>query len=63
MIRIFKRVAWKRNKSWPGGWEPYVGRKNYIKVVDTEAEARTFCMAHNDERKSKGETFYEFEHA
>jgi len=57
---IFKRAAWKRNKSWPDGWEPYVGRKAYVTTVDSIEKAQRICKQHNDARKNRGETFCEF---
>jgi len=45
--RIFKRSWWKENPSWPNGLEPAPGRKTHIKYVDTEEEARAFCLEWN----------------
>lgn len=62
-IRIFKRSVWKRNKDWPGGWEPKGdGRKTTVKFTDSIEEAREICCKHNNQRKSQGEPFCEFEH-
>jgi hypothetical protein len=63
MYRIFKRKAWTRNPRWPGGWEPYIGRKTHVAYVDNADEARRICKQHNDARKSKGASFCEFESA
>jgi len=60
-IVIFKRAAWKRNKSWPDGWEPFgSARKTYVTTVDSTEKARAICKQHNDQRTSKGDTFCEF---
>ena len=62
MYRIFKRRAWNRNHDWPGRWEPYgSGRKTTVRHVDSIEECRRICKEHNDARKSKGDTFCEFE--
>lgn len=63
MIEVFKRKAWKRNKSWPEGWEPYVGRKTHVCYVDTADQARRICKEHNDNRSGRGDTFCEFTEA
>lgn len=60
MIEVFKRRAWKRNKSWPGGYEPHVGRRTHVCYVDTPDQARAICKQHNDNRKTKTDTFCEF---
>lgn len=62
MIRVFKRSTWKRNKAWPGGYEPYGrGTKRTVCHVNTEEEAREICIPANKERTRKDEPFYEFE--
>ena len=59
-IRVFKRAAWKRNKNYPGGWEPHVGTAHTVAWVETEDQAREICARHNKQRKSKGDPFCEF---
>jgi hypothetical protein len=51
MYRVFKRTWYRENPSWPTGLEPCAGKRRYFrgKKFDTEAEARAFCMAWNDE--------------
>jgi hypothetical protein len=66
--RVFKRAAWKRNPSYPGGWEPYVGRALTVKTGLTLEEARRLCRegpankALREGREYRGLTFYEFDH-
>jgi len=45
--RIFKRSWWRDNSEWPSGLEPHAGKKQHIKYVDTEQEAREFCTEQN----------------
>ena len=64
MYRIFTRAWWKDNKDWPDGLEPAPGKKKHIKYVDTEKEAREFCIEWNrthDEGRYSVKA--EFEHA
>ena len=61
MIQIFKRAAWKRNKDWPEGWEPWsTAPRRHVRYVQTEDEARAICIPANKARKSMGDVFYEF---
>jgi len=60
MIEVFKRRAWKRNKSWPGGFEPYHGRRTHVAYVETADQAREICIPANKERTRKDQPFYEF---
>ena len=56
MYRVFKRVNWKKNPSWPGGLEPNavsMDRCRTIGEFDTIEEAREFCAEHNDNRPKK----------
>lgn len=65
--KVSKRSAWKRNPSWPGGWEPYVGRKLTVKHGCSLEEARRLCREGpankllREGREYRGHTFYEFE--
>jgi len=60
MYWVFKRKAWVRDPTYPGGWKPFVGRKTHVAYVDTPDEARRICGEHNRNRKSRGEPFCEF---
>ena len=60
LITVFKRRAWTRDKDYPGGWRPHVGRRTRVAVVDTIEQARRMCKEHNDARKSRGDPFMEF---
>jgi len=46
--KTFKRTWWKRNKNWPDGRAPCIGKKKYFSntFIDQDA-ARDFCMAWN----------------
>lgn len=44
---VFHRTWWKRNKNYPGGREPSIGRKTTIARVDTEAEALSIAKVWN----------------
>jgi len=61
--RVFKRRPWKRNKSWPQGWEPFGGaRKRTIEHGLTYAEALRTCENRNAGKvRAPGQEFYEFE--
>lgn len=59
LVTVFKRKAWKRNKNWPGGYEPHVGRRTIVAEVDIDT-ARRMCKEHNDQRKSRSDPFMEF---
>jgi hypothetical protein len=68
--RVFKRNPWKRNKAWPGGWEPHGGaRKQTVRRgVDLET-ARRICAEGNKEnnarraagKSNEGRIWFEFE--
>jgi len=59
--QIYKKRAWKRNKSWPDGFEPCSGaRKAVVMYTDDIAEARRICKEHNDQRRYKDDPFCEF---
>lgn len=45
--KVFTRTWWKRNKNYPGGLEPYLGRKTTIRRGLTREEARRFCENYN----------------
>jgi hypothetical protein len=45
---VFHRTWWKSNKSWPGGREPHLGRKTYLRRGLTLSEARQACKDYND---------------
>jgi len=48
-FEIFKRKAYRKNSDWPYGYEPHGGaRKTTIKVVESESEAQSICVGHND---------------
>lgn len=48
MYSVFIRSWWKNNPNWPGGLEPHMGRKSYIKRhVKTIEEARDICRVWN----------------
>lgn len=54
MYKIFTRNWWKENPSWPNGLEPDSGaRKTTITYVNTEEEAREFCMEKNQHRPKR----------
>jgi hypothetical protein len=61
--RVFKRRPWKRNPSWPGGWEPFGGaRKRTVDKDLTIDEARRLCEQGNKNVERKpGCILYEFE--
>ena len=43
-IRVFHRVWWKANASWPGGREPFGGgTKHFIAWAQDESQARRIC--------------------
>lgn len=45
--RVFHRTFWKRNSSFPGGREPYLGPKHTITTVATEEAAQDVCRVWN----------------
>jgi hypothetical protein len=46
--KVFTRRPWKRNKAWPGGWEPFGGApKRTVERGLTLDEARRRCEAEN----------------
>lgn len=46
--RVFTRNWWRRNPEWPGGREPWPGRKYTLcKRVETAEEARAICERWN----------------
>jgi len=48
MYATFSRTWWKKNKSWPNGLEPEMGRKTYYQHnVPTIQEARDTCHEWN----------------
>lgn len=48
MYRVFHRVWWKPNSSWPNGLEPYgAARKTTIALVRTEEEAQAIAREWN----------------
>jgi len=50
--RIFTRIWWRNNPSWPNGLEPFAGPKHtLISRVATEAEARRICQEWNATHK------------
>jgi hypothetical protein len=62
--RVFKRRPWKRNKSWPNGWEPHGGaRKTTVRWGCSVEEARRICKEGNGDvvRGKPGQMFHEFE--
>jgi len=49
MYNVFTRTWWRRNKSWPDGLEPCIGRKTYLhRKVASEERARELCKVYND---------------
>lgn len=60
-IKVFKRVAWKRDRNSLDGWSPYaLAPKRHVCYVDTVEQARIICKEHNDNRISRGDPFCEF---
>lgn len=45
--RIFARNWWKRNKDWPGGREPHLGRRHTIGWAESEKAARDMARIWN----------------
>jgi hypothetical protein len=45
--QLFIRTWWRANKLWPGGLEPYPGKKRIVGYVHTEDEARARCREWN----------------
>ena len=59
-IKVFKRAVWKRDPV-NRRWVPYTSAlKRHVCYVENIEQARAVCKEHNDNRRSKGETFYEF---
>ena len=61
---VFKRRPWRRNKQWPGGWEPFGGaRKTAVRKGVSLEQAQEICREGNAniERGKPGQMFYEFE--
>lgn len=48
--RIFKRRWWRPNAAYPGGREPYPGRKLTLRYTPTLDAARAYCEAWNQNR-------------
>lgn len=46
-FRVFHRVWWKANPTWPNGKEPHAGKKYTINYFETEESARACAMAWN----------------
>lgn len=63
-FRCFERVAWRKNSSWPHGYEPQAVPMDECETVaefDSREEAVEFCTEHNDEREHEYESpFYEW---
>ena len=51
-FEIFHRTWWKRNKNWPDGLEPWVGKSRHIGFAETETEARQMCEEWNEKYKT-----------
>ena len=45
---VFTRTWWKRNPSYPGGREPHMGRKTYLRKHVSYADARAIAEQYND---------------
>jgi hypothetical protein len=62
--RIFRRKTWKRNPSWPDGYEPMavpMDSCRTIATVETRDEAIEYCTERNDARTHHFESaFYEW---
>ena len=62
--RIFQRTVWKRNPSWPNGYEPQavpMDSCRTIATLDTRQEAVDYCTERNDNRTHEYESaFYEW---
>lgn len=57
---VFKRAAWRKDLA-TGQIVPFGGaRKTYVTTVDSAEKARAICKEHNDQRKTKLDTFCEF---
>ena len=56
---VFVRTWWKRNPSWPGGREPGVGRKTYLRKHVTYDDAREICKRYNDTHEPRKAEFEE----
>lgn len=52
MYDVFTRTWWRKNKNWPNGLEPSLGRKTYIhRAIKTEEQARQLCADHQETHK------------
>jgi hypothetical protein len=51
MWRSFIRTWGRNNPAYPGGLEPYVGRRSCIRYHDTEEDARIRCSMYNSRHK------------
>ena len=62
MFQVFKRKAYRPNKSWPDGFEPAGDcRKTPVCRVETREEARAICQKSNSERPPTGtKAYYNF---
>jgi len=51
MYKTFTRTWWRENPKWPGGLEPYPGRKTWYGAYKTEQEAYEACQEWNKAHK------------
>ncbi len=48
---VFVRTWWRSNPAWPGGREPWPGKRRYLARGVTHQRALELCKQYNDTHK------------